>query len=439
MKRWSLEARFQFIAAGCTLLGVLLGVSLSYLTDMPWLSLVASALFGVTLTLVLVRRFTKPINRTLQALTDGVASFKDGDFSISLGTDREDELGELVAAYNLVGEVLRDERQNLFQRELLLDTVIQATPVALVLTDPHDRIVYSNAAARQLFHSGRRIEGHDFISLLEQQQEHFVDAVRARREGLFTVPGHNEEDVYFLSYRDFRLNTRRHELFLFKQLTHELNRQEVATWKKVIRVISHELNNSLAPISSLAHSGRELARRGNTERLDSVFGTIEDRSMRLKDFIQGYARFAKLPSPRPEVVDWREFLDSLATLAGFTVNGELPDSNGWFDPAQIQQVMLNLLKNAEEAGCTNDEISVQLDTDRWRDRVTVRDTGDGMSDNVLRHALLPFYSTKKSGSGLGLPLCREIVEAHGGRLSLANHPGGGLEVTFWLPKQPRSS
>lgn len=439
MKRWSLEARFQFIAACCTLLGVLLGVSLLYLTDMPWLSLLAGALFGITLTLALVRRFTKPINRTLQALTDGVASFRDGDFSISLGSDREDELGELVAAYNLVGEVLRDERQNLFQRELLLDTVIQATPVALVLTDPHDRIVYSNTAARQLFHSGRRIEGHDFIALLEQQQEHFVDAVRARREGLFTVPGDNEEDVYFLSYRDFRLNTRRHELFLFKQLTHELNRQEVATWKKVIRVISHELNNSLAPISSLAHSGRELARRGNIERLDSVFGTIEDRSMRLKDFIQGYARFAKLPSPRPEVIHWREFLDSLASLAGFTVSGELPDSNGWFDPAQIQQVMLNLLKNAEETGCMQDEITVQLDTDRWRDRVTVRDAGGGMSDNVLRHALLPFYSTKKSGSGLGLPLCREIVEAHGGRLSLANHPGGGLEVSFWLPKQPRSS
>ena len=433
MKRTSLEARFHVVASACALLAACLGVGVQWLTDTWWLALVVAVLASLVFTLLVTRRFTQPINRTLEALTNGVASFKDGDFSVSLGSDRDDELGELVEAYNIVGEVLRSERQDLFQRELLLDTVIQATPVALVLTDPHRRIVYSNSAARKLFHDGRRLEGLEFPAMLEDRQPEFMEALQSDREGLVTLPGDNEDEVYFLSQREFHLNARPHVLYLFKQLTHELNRQEVATWKKVIRVISHELNNSLAPISSLAHSGRELLRRDDTSRLDSVFGTIEERSLRLKEFIEGYARFARLPAPRPETVEWAGFFDALRDLSTFSLEGELPAGTGFFDPAQVQHVMLNLLKNASESGSDTAGITVTLERLRSRDRVVVRDRGEGMSDNVLRHALLPFYSTKKTGSGLGLPLCREIIEAHGGRLALANHPDGGLEVSFWLP------
>lgn len=437
MKRVSLEARFHLVAAACAVIAVITGSLAHALFENIWAALVIGLLVALSFTLFITRRFTRPINRTLQALTDGVASFRDGDFSVSLGTDRRDELGELVEAYNIVGEVLREERQDLFQRELLLDTVIQATPVALVLTDPHSRVVYSNSAARKLFNRGRKLEGHEFEALLQETQPEFLDAVHAGDEGLATLPGETEDEVYFVSHREFRLNTRRHDLYLFKQLTHELNRQEVATWKKVIRVISHELNNSLAPISSLAHSGRELLKREETERLPDIFRTIAERSLRLKEFIEAYARFARLPAPRPETVDWAEFITALHDLAAFNLDGDAPRGTGFFDATQIQHVMLNLLKNAAESGSDDAGITVTLDIGRERDRIVVADRGDGMSDNVLRHALLPFYSTKKSGSGLGLPLCREIVEAHGGRLSLANRADGGLAVTFTLPKGQR--
>lgn len=437
--RLSLEARFHLVAAGCAVLAALTGVAAHALFGNLLAACAIGLLVALLVTLTVTRRFTRPINRTLQALTDGVASFRDGDFSISLGTDREDELGELVAAYNIVGQVLRDERQNLFQRELLLDTVIQATPVALLLTDPHQRIVYSNTAARKLFNRGRKLEGHEFNQLLGETLPQFLSAIRSGDEGLATLPGDSEDEIYFVSHRSFHLNTRPHDLYLFKQLTHELNRQEVATWKKVIRVISHELNNSLAPISSLAHSGNELLKREETERLSDIFRTIGERSARLKDFIEGYARFARLPAPRPEAVDWADFMGALHALAPFTLDGDTPRGTGYFDAAQIQHVMLNLLKNAAESGSAEADIHVTLDLGRERDSVVVSDRGDGMSDNVLRHALLPFYSTKKSGSGLGLPLCREIVEAHGGRLSLANRKGGGLAVTFTLPRGQRRS
>ena len=117
---------------------------------------------------------------------------------------------------------------------------------------------------------------------------------------MFTVGDEEHEEIYHLSRRTFRLNGRTHELILLRQLTAELRRQEVQTWKKVIRVISHELNNSLAPIASLAHSGAELVRRGQYERLPNALATIEDRARHLEGFIRDYARFAKLPAPRVE-------------------------------------------------------------------------------------------------------------------------------------------
>ncbi|MCW8196209.1 HAMP domain-containing protein [Proteobacteria bacterium 005FR1] len=433
MIRYSLEGRFQFVASVALLLGLLFGALITRETGSLWLGITLGALPGLIITVILTRQVTRPINRILQALADGVASYRDGDFSVSLGTDRRDEIGALVKAFNEIGDVLRAERQNLFQRELLLDTVIQSTPTALVLTDLAGHVVYSNTAARKLFRAGRRIEGFDFEELVGDVQPDLLDPVREQREGLITVASGGEEEVFHLSHGHFTLNTRPHHLYLFKQLTRELTRQEVATWKKVIRVISHELNNSLAPITSLAHSGGELVRRGDSSRLATVFASIEERGAYLKKFIDGYARFAKLPAPQSEVVDWRSFVESLNEMIQFRVREPLPEGPGCFDPVQIQQVMLNLLKNAVEAGSEPEDVEVEVRSDRLRTRIDVRDRGAGMSDSVLQHALLPFYSTKKSGTGLGLSLSREIVEAHGGSLSVSNREGGGLEVSFWLP------
>src|SRR5690606_10133886 len=175
-----------------------------------------------------------------------------------------------------------------------LDTVIQSTPTALVLTDDADHVVYTNMAARRMFLDGRRMEGLTFQDLLAERRPEFLKAARDGRDGLFTV-GTGAEEIFHLSHGSCSRNTRPDRLYLFKLRTRELTRQEVTAWKKVIRVISHELNTSLAPISSLAHSARELARRGDHARLDRAFSSIEERADYLKQFIEGYARFAKLP------------------------------------------------------------------------------------------------------------------------------------------------
>jgi two-component system nitrogen regulation sensor histidine kinase NtrY len=394
----------------------------------------AAVLLLAPFVVLVAARVTRPWSRVLSAVRDGITSLRDHDFSISIGHTSDDELGELVRAYNSLGDLLRRERLDLYQRELLLDTVIQTTPLVMVLTNASGRIVYSNIAARQLFHNGRKLEGLDFAGLIADSPPAMREALGGDGDTLFTMEVAGEPQVYHLSQRGFLLNTQPHRLVLLKQLTRELAAQEVAIWKKVIRVIAHELNNSLAPISSLAHSGRLLARAPDSDQLERVFATIGERAGHLASFIDGYARFAKLPRPRIAPVNWSAILDNLAGTMRFRSVSPVPQRTASLDASQLEQVMINLLKNAAESGSAPEDISVAVRTEADGFVVEVADRGSGLTDDVLRDALLPFYSTKPTGTGLGLTLCREIVEAHGGRLSLANRPGGGAIVTIWLPQ-----
>ena len=433
MIRFSLPGRIalwnSLVLAAVTAAGALLSRKL----DPWWLAWLIALLVALPLLWVAIHRLTTPRMQLIRALTDGIDSLKDNDFSVSVAGNTEDELGDLVRAHNDLGSVLRTERQTLYQRELLLDTVIQTTDIALVLTNRNGTIVYSNAAARHLFNRGRPINGFEFAALVDELPQAFREAVAGERGGLFTLES-DEPETWHLSQEAFTLNAQPHRLYLFKQLTQELGRQEVATWKKVIRVISHELNNSLAPISSLAHSGRTvLSREGGNEQLLTIFTTIEERSGHLKNFIESYARFARLPAPRPERIDWPAFLETLRNTVEYRLLGTVPDLCSKVDPAQFEQVLINLLKNAHESGSPREQVTLAIEQHPASEVFVIADAGGGMSEAVLQSALLPFYSTKKSGTGLGLPLCREIVEAHGGRLSLANLPGRGLEVRIGLP------
>lgn len=395
--------------------------------------LVVSVVLLLPLAFWLGHRVMSPITRLLRALEGAVASYRDGDFSFSIAASRRDELGELIRMHNALGQTLREQRQNLAQRELLLDTVVQNTPVALVLTDAGGRVTYANIAARHLFNEGRSLNGLDFMELLSDSPEALRRAVDAGEDALLSVEMDGGEETFHLSQRSFRLQGRPHRLQLFRRMTRELSRQEVATWKRVIRVISHELNNSLAPISSLAHSGAELARRGDIARLPGVFATIGERARHLHGFIAGYASFAKLPTPQPVTIIWKSFLDGLSLHCQFQLRGSIPEQPGWFDAAQVEQVLINLIKNAHESGSADDEVTLSLAIIGRDLRIEVADRGPGMSETVLAQALLPFYSTKRSGTGLGLALAREIVEAHGGRIALANREEGGLRVSLLLP------
>jgi len=416
--------------------GIVLTALVTVLLDrwlQPWAAALVAATAVGALVAAIIWRALVPMRALFRALAGTVASYRDGDFSFGITWDKASDLIELVDAHNALGTTLREQRLALVQRELLLDTMVQNTPVAMVLVDPSRRVVLGNLAARRMLGDGKRLEGRAFDDLVGDADPAVREAFARGGDGMFTVGSDDDEDIYHLSRRNFRLNGRIHELVLLRQLTAELRRQEVQTWKKVIRVISHELNNSLAPIASLAHSGTELLRRGQYERLPSALATIEERARHLEGFIRDYARFAKLPAPRLEPVEWQRFVAQLRTQVEFVTELHPADGIARVDAAQLEQALINLLKNAHESGTQASEVrlSVRRIADGWR--IEVLDRGSGMNEAVLANSLLPFYSTKRHGTGLGLALAREIAEAHGGRIALLNRDGGGLCVSMVLP------
>ncbi|WP_193165049.1 sensor histidine kinase [Microbulbifer hainanensis] len=445
----SLEARIVAVS----LLAVAVGTSLPYaLTELgtePKLAWSGGLLLSAIAVILLLRTITGPLNRALGTLESGLLNFRDREFSISLNIRRADELGRIAQLYNEVGEILRRERAHIYQRELLLDTVIQSSPQALLLVDQSEHIAYANTSARHLLNRGRPLQGLRLDEVLSRCPAELADAIEHGKDGLFSFNIDDTPQTQHVTNSQFVLNSNRHRLILIREMTRELTRAEVQVWKKVIRLISHELNNSLAPISSMAHSGKMLLRQqdtadqansadGNAARnaaaLEKVFDIIGERCQHLTEFTQGYARFAKLPPPSCETVQWRQLVDRLSPLQPFALQGDLPARPGYFDPVQMEQALLNLFKNAVEAG--SDQTTLAIRADARGQQITVEDNGCGMNEKVLQQALLPFYSTKPQGVGLGLALCREIVDAHGGSIQLHNRSEGGLRITLQLPWPP---
>ncbi|MBK7826750.1 ATP-binding protein [Nannocystis sp.] len=354
-----------------------------------------------------------------------------------------DPAGGLIAIEGFINDItaLRRAQLEIEEREVLLETLLAVTTSAYVLCDELGQIVYVNLAAQTWLKAPDvRLIGAVFAEVLADQPSELREAIARGRDALFTVerPG-SEFEAYHLVQRGVQMGGRPHTAYTVKQLTHELARQEVEVWKKVLRLIAHEIGNTLAPITSLLHSARLInAAEARDARLDRIIDTIEERAKHLGEFLRGYTQFARLPQPRIEALKWRSLFDRLIDFVRFELIASPTDLNAMahIDRSQIEQALINLLKNAVEAGGTDSGVAVRLARAEGGYDVQVLDRGPGIPPALMSKVLLPFYSTKRTGSGLGLALCREIVEAHGGSLRIEAREGGGTIVTCWLPDPP---
>ena len=372
------------------------------------------------------------ISRVLElhaVLGNALLAFRDGDFNLRLAPRGDREVAELKRLYNELADTVRAGRSEIHNKEVLLDTILQRTPVAVVLLNAAERVIFSNAAARELLARGARLDGRLLGELIDAVHPALREGLAAPADAIFRV----EEETFHLTQRIFRLNTQVHRLIQIERLTPELRRQEVEVWKKAIRVMNHEINNTIAPVSSLFHSARraqELPQ--HRHRLDEIYELIDERLQFLRAFLESYAQFARLPEPRKERVAWSELFEAVRPLYPFAIEGDV-QLEGWFDRTQMQQVLINLVKNAHESGSAAEEVVVSIQRAGKDCILRVLDRGRGMPDDVMRQALIPFYTTKPGGSGLGLALSNEIIEAHHGRMRLSARESGGTTVTCWIP------
>jgi len=416
------EWRLVAIAALAAAPGLFLALRAIAEADSPASERILGATLLLGLVAILLAVLRSRAAWPLRTLSNLLAGLREGDFSMRVrGGNRDDALGELVIEANSLAAALRNQRLTALEATSLLRAVMAEIDVAILVFDPWGKVRLANRAAERLLALpverlvGAAASELELADCLEGEAARTVDRAFRGASGRFGV-----------RRATVREGGIPHQLLVVANLSTALREEERLAWQRLIRVLGHELNNSLAPIKSIAGS---LARRvGQPELTEEArddlvrgLGVIAERADSLARFMEGYSRLARLPPPKRQPIELPRFAATVAALekrVPVEVAGG-PDVELEADPDQLQQLLINLLANAAEA-TSERQGKVEL---RWRLDgpdlvVSILDQGPGLANAT--NLFVPFFTTKPRGSGIGLVLCRQIAEAHGGSLSLSN-------------------
>src|SRR6266436_404455 len=374
--------------------------------------------------------------RPLQTLSNLLAALREGDYSIRARGAREGSaLGEVLLEINSLGETLRLQRLGAFEATALLRTIMSEIDVAVFTFDPKRRLRLVNRA-------GETLLGQPIDKLLgKTANELALDrCLETNEDEPLTLNFAGWSGRWGIRRSTFREQGLPHELLVLTDLSRTLREEERRAWQRLVRVLGHEMNNSLAPIKSLAASLESLLRRDPLptdwkEDAGSGLNSIASRADSLSRFLQAYTRLTKLPPPQKQNIDLAPLIQRVVDLEPRVKVQVLPGPKTVIraDAAQIEQALINLVHNAVDAALeTQGNVAIG-----WRDKescieIFVQDEGQGIMNPA--NLFVPFFTTKPEGSGIGLPLSRQIAEAHGGSLVLMNRENGrGAQALLRLP------
>lgn len=373
----------------------------------------------------------------LQTISNLLAALREGDYSIrARGARRGDALGEVMLEVNALGETLREQRLGAMEATALLRTVMMEINVAVFAFDGEQCLRLVNRAGERLLAQpverilGRRAEDLGLAECLHGE------AIRTLQ---MTFPGGTGR--WEVRRSPFRERGLPHQLLVLSDLSRALREEERQAWQRLVRVLGHELNNSLAPIKSIAGSLEHLLARQSRppdwdDDMRRGLAVIAARSEALSRFMGAYARLARLPQPQFQPLDvgaWVHRVVGLETRLNVTlVPG--PELTIQADGDQLEQVLINLVRNAVDAALeTGGGVTVGWAKTPTHLEVWVEDEGPGLSNTA--NLFVPFFTTKPGGSGIGLVLSRQIAENHGGTLTVENRRNGpGCEARLRLPR-----
>ncbi len=372
----------------------------------------------------------------LQTLSNMLAALREGDYSIrARGAGQDDALGLALLEVNTLADTLRRQRLGALEATALLARVMEETDVAVFAFDGADRLRLVNRAGERLL--GRRAErllGHG----AQELGLHECLGGASPRVLPLALPGGGGR--WELRRSTFRQGGLPHRLLVLSDLSRALREEERQAWQRLVRVLSHEINNSLAPIKSIAGSLQGAMSRaprpaGWEGDLKQGLAVIAGRSESLSRFMGAYARLARLPRPRAAPLDveaWVRRVAGLETRMAVAVAGG-PPAVVRADGDQLEQLLINLTRNAVDAALeTGGAVRLGWRLDGDHAEVWVEDEGPGLSDTS--NLFVPFFTTKPQGTGIGLALSRQIAEAHGGSLTLENRKEGrGCVARLRLP------
>jgi nitrogen fixation/metabolism regulation signal transduction histidine kinase len=381
--------------------------------------------------------------RPLQTLSNVVSSLREGDYSFrARGASAPDALGELAGEVNALADLLQKQRVRSLEATALLARILEVMHAPLFAFDREDTLQLVNNAGLKLLglpHArsfGRTARELGLEELLGAPDQTIHTFDRDQKPSAGPVR-------WLLRKATFRQEGAPHTLLLLADVSVPLQEEEQVAWKRLIRVLGHELSNSLAPIKSIAGSllGRVDSLQGNDGTLSDFrrgLGVVESRADSLHRFVQSYRQLAQLPQPRLRPVALAPLLERVVLLEQ-RLPVQLdpgPAAVVNADPDQLEQMFINLLANAVDASLSRDSQPVRVSSKLAGSSllVAIEDRGLGIANS--ENLFVPFYTTKPSGSGVGLALAQQIARAHGGDIQLVNREDGeGARATVRLPLQ----
>jgi PAS domain S-box-containing protein len=373
--------------------------------------------------------------RSLNLIANLLGALREGDYSIrGLSAKAGSSVALVMREVNELGATLQRQRTEAVESTALLTHVMEEIGVAVFAFDPSETLLLVNRAAE-------RLVGRESASLIGQPASSlgFNEYLTGEPRRLVNRSFDGRRGRYEVRRAVFYREGRPHHLVVMADLSQALREEEQAAWQRIVRVLSHEINNSLTPIKSIAHSLKRILDRApefpRQPEVQQGLALIEERSGALGRFLRAYAQLARLPKPQPRLVEVADLVARIVELEKrlpVTVQPS-PTLRLAADSDQLEQLLINIVRNAVDAALeTGGCVAIG-----WRQsgewfELEVEDEGKGLPDTA--NLFVPFFTTKPNGSGIGLALSRQIAEAHGGTMALENRtPGPGCRATLRLP------
>jgi nitrogen fixation/metabolism regulation signal transduction histidine kinase len=382
----------------------------------------------IIISILLYRQLIRPIN----TITSGIESIEDKDFSMKFVKVGHYEMDKLIDVYNTMIDQLRVERVKQQEQHFFLENLIEATPSGIVILDFDERIISVNPAAEEFIDSKiEELEGKIFAEVPGKLAKE-ISKIESSLPVVVPISGMKTFRCQKACFVDRGFNNR---FVVIEELTEELLKTERAAYEKVIRMMSHEINNSIGAVNSILNSSLnysdQIAEGDRTYFVDAMNVAIR-RNEHLNKFMRNFADIVRIPEPKKTRADLHELLKTVQLLISSQIgekeikwkwdlsdNGLITD----LDIHQIEQVLVNILKNAVEAIDKKGEVIIQTQQHPKR-RLMILNNGEKISNETQQKLFTPFFSTKAGGQGLGLTLIREILLNHGFNFSLNTYDDG---------------
>ena len=384
----------------------------------------------ITISLFYLVFFYRKVIKPLNSIAGGMDLLQAQDFSSRLAPVGQREADRIVEVFNRIMQQLKEERLRLREQNHFLDLLISASPMGVIILTLDERISMANKAALGFLNEGS--ENKILNKGMSELEGSLAEELSRMEKDTTTTIRLSDSQIYRCSYLSFIDRGFAHPFYLIESLTSEVMKAEKKAYEKVIRMIAHEVNNSVAGITSTLDTVNDvLQSMDDTEDLCEVMKVCIERSFSMSRFITNFADVVKIPEPQLEevklndrVVACKTFMENICLNKNITLSIDLCEENPivLLDTSLFEQVLINIIKNAVESIEENGEITIRTSASPLM--LEIGDTGKGISKEVETKLFSPFFSTKPNGQGIGLIFIREVLMKHGCTFSLRTYPDG---------------